>query len=115
MVHERPNEIFRLGHTKNARYALRRPLRGRAEPIPIFRIDANGRGRQAGRLELAAPAGSVLDLANWEWPTGDDDNPSGWWDGLPYPLYDMQPQGFLGRNFARLAHTTLNVSANPNE
>ena len=114
MIRERPDDIFRLGSTKNARYALRRPLRGQTGKIPVFRIDASGRGHEAGRLELAAPAGALLDLADWGWPTPDD-NARGWWDGLPYPFYDMQPQGFLGRNLARLAHITLNVSANPKE
>lgn len=114
MVRERPDEIFRIGSTKNARYALRRSLRGQNGNIPVFRIDASGRGHEAGTLELAAPAGALLDLAGWGWPT-QEDNARGWWDGLPYPFYDMQPQGFLGRNFARLAHATLNVSANPKE
>ena len=112
MVRERPDDIFRLGSTKNARYALRRPLRGKAAPNPVFRIDTEGRGHEVGTLELAAPSGTVLDLRAWSWPSPDD-NPHGWWDGLPYPLYDMQPQGFIGRNFARAAHGPLGIAPDP--
>ncbi len=33
------------------------------------------------------------------WPL-DDEMADGWFRGLPYPLADMRPQGFLGRNLA---------------
>jgi hypothetical protein len=39
----------------------------------------------------------------------------GWFDGLPYPLLDMRPQGFLGRNFAHLHGPSLDVSENLND
>ena len=112
MLRERAGEVLRLGTTKNARYALRRGLRGNIAPIPVFRIDAAGRGDEVGALDLIAPAGALLDLAAWGWPVPGEGAP-GWWDGLPYPLYDMQPQGFLGRNFARLRHQQLGVAADP--
>ncbi|MBI4740531.1 MAG: hypothetical protein HY777_03025 [Betaproteobacteria bacterium] len=38
----------------------------------------------------------------------------GWFEGLPYPLLDMRPQGFLGRNFAYLFWQSLEVSGNLN-
>lgn len=114
MLRERPDEIFRLGGTKNARYALRRPLRGKTGPLPVFRVAPDGRGYEAGKLDLAAPAGTVLDIQAWGWPTLDD-RPHGWWDGLPYPLHDMQPQGFIGRNFARTAQGTLGISPDPKD
>jgi hypothetical protein len=37
----------------------------------------------------------------------------GWFDGLPYPIFDMRPQGFLGRNFAHAHALDLAVSENP--
>jgi len=39
----------------------------------------------------------------------------GWFDGLPYPLVDARPQGFLGRNFARHHAVVLRVSENPDD
>ena len=86
MVRERPDDIFRLGSTKNARYALRRSLRGKAAPIPVFRIDTLGRGHEAGTLELAAPSGTVLDLRAWGWlriPAKLDSNSIASWTRIP--------------------------------
>jgi hypothetical protein len=37
----------------------------------------------------------------------------GWFEGLPYPLDDMRPQGFLGRHFARQNAGLLQVAENP--
>jgi hypothetical protein len=37
----------------------------------------------------------------------------GWFDGLPYLLDDMRPQGFIGRNFARRHALLLQLSEDP--
>lgn len=47
-----------------------------------------------------------------EWPL-DEDMADGWFDGLPYLLEDMRPQGFLGGNFARKHADLLQVPENP--
>ena len=114
ILREQGERVVRIGTTKNARYALRRPLRGVAKPIPVYRIDAAGRGDDAGTLDLTQPAGAVLDLAAMGWPT-DKEHRAGYWEGLPYPLYDMRPQGFLGRGFARYHHEDLLVPLNPRD
>lgn len=113
IIHERGDEVVRIGTTKNARYALRRPLRGKAEPIPVYKIDENGKGKLLTYLDLASSEGAVLDVKSMGWPT--DTVASSWWDGLPYPLADMRPQGFLGRNLARQISQTFGVSENPDE
>ena len=107
--------VVARGGSRRRRYALRRPLRGGLSPIPLYRIDELGRGREIGHLDLAFPAGSALSFHEpFPWPL-DGDMRHGWFDGVPYPLLDMRPQGFLGRNFARNHALDLNVSANPNE
>lgn len=105
------DNIIRQGTTKNARYALRRPLRGKTQAIPIYRIDSMGKGHHIGQLELTFPQGTHLNLTHINWPTSTEQK--GWWDGLPYPLYDMRPQGFLGRNFAHNIANDFGVSENP--
>jgi hypothetical protein len=42
------------------------------------------------------------------WPL-DDEMADGWFNGVPYPLGDMRPQGFLGRNFAHQFAAILQV------
>lgn len=108
------SEVFSTGGSKNTRYAARRPLRGHASSLPIYNIDEFGVGHYLTSMELVAPQGSFLYLKGMRWPV-DVNHVSGWWGGLPYPIYDMQPQGFIGRNLARSAQYDLAVSPNPND
>lgn len=108
------SEVFSTGGSKNTRYAARRSLRGSALSLPIYSVDRHGVGHQLSSMELVAPQGSFLDLKRMAWPV-DVEHISGWWDGLPYPIYDMQPQGFIGRNLARNFQYDLGVSPNPND
>jgi hypothetical protein len=39
----------------------------------------------------------------------------GWFDGLPYFLQDLRPDGFLGRQFARLHAQILQLGDDPRE
>jgi len=112
ILREQEDRVLRAGAASRTRYALRRPLRGSSRPIPLFRVDSHGRGHEAGVLDLVEPEGSLLDLAGLGWPV-DAEHRDGWWAGLPYPLHDMRPQGFLGRSFARRHAADLEVSPDP--
>lgn len=109
---ELPDKVISAGKAGRARYALRRSLRGDFSPLPLFAIDRTGRAEQVGQLALLAPEGSWLDLAQMGWPT-DEASCDGWWQGLPYPIYDMCPQGYIGRQFARAEHQQLAVAGDP--
>lgn len=109
---DRGDEIVRIGRTNKARYALRRPLRGVAKAVPLFRVDKQGRGHAHGVLDLIQPYGAVLDLGALGWPV-DDAHRLGRWDGLPYPIYDMRPQGFLGRQLARRLGAEFGLADDP--
>ena len=107
------SQLVSRGAARRARYALRRTLRGSEAPLPLYRIDEQGRGHQVGQLDLTHPAGSALDCTEpFAWPLIDAMR-DGWFDGLPYPLVDMRPQGFLGRNFAHVHASDLAVSDDP--
>ncbi len=108
-------QVVSRGAARRARYAMRRALRGSEAPLPLYRIDREGRGHEVGHLDLIYPAGSALAFAEpFPWPLVGDMR-DGWFDGLPYPLVDMRPQGFLGRNFAHRHALDLAVSENPEE
>jgi hypothetical protein len=111
IIAERREDIFAVGAAARRRYAVRRALRGQPASLPAYRIDTHGQGEVAGTIELVAPQGSYFDPRAVGWPVVKDT--TGWWDGLPYPLYDMRPQGFLGRNFARAVHADFAVPTNP--
>jgi HipA-like C-terminal domain len=107
-------DVLSAGLARRARYALRRPLRGELADIPLYAIDDAGSARVLGALSLVAPEGTLLPLEATAWPVPAQSR-DGWWDGLPYPVHSIRPQGYLGREFAHNEHRTLGVSANPDE
>ncbi len=113
IIQERSEDVIRIGTTKRARYALRRSLRGKSAPIPIYKIDRFGKGSLLTYMELASAEGAILDVKAMGWPTAIDT--TSWWDGLPYPFADMRPQGFLGRSLAKQIYQTYQVSDNPEQ
>ena len=102
------------GRSVRTRYALRRPLRGSLADIPLYAIDAAGNPALLSNLALIHPQGTQLRLEQTGWPVPPEAR-DGWWDGLPYLLYDIRPQGYLGRSFARVEHLNLGVSPDPEE
>ena len=113
------DQLVSGGAARRTRYALRRPLRGVAGDLPLYAVDEAGQARHVGDLALLRPEGSLLTPspgdpadATPDWPLPDEAR-DGWWGGLPYPLDDMRPQGYLGRQFARAEHAALGLPANP--
>jgi hypothetical protein len=87
------DQVVTRGKARRAAYAARRPLRGESAPLALYRVDENGRGREAAMLDLIYPAGCALAFKGaFEWPLPGDMR-DGWFDGVPYPLDDMRHQG----------------------
>jgi hypothetical protein len=63
-------------------------------------------------LSPIQPQGCWADFTGSGWPLSEESR-DGWWAGLPYPLYDMRPQGYLGRQLAHRVQDALLVSPNP--
>ena len=114
LLQEIGGAVVTMGKARRARYALRRPLRGDLAELPVYEVDASGRAALLTHLALVHPQGSCMSLADSGWPVAEESR-DGWWAGLPYPLYDMRPQGYLGRQFARAEHRRFAVSPNPEE
>ena len=118
LLQEQAAHIVSAGKARRTRYALRRPLRGDLHDLPLYEVSHEGRIEPIGTLSALHPQGSCLHLTlpdgHPTWPLPDEAR-DGWWDGLPYPLYDMRPQGYMGRQFARAEHRQLGVPAAPNE
>lgn len=85
-----------------------RAIRGKQDPLPLYSIDESGRAHELGFLEPIYPTGCATLPTAFPWPL-DDEMADGWFRGLPYPLGDMRPQGFLGRNFAHQHSAILQV------
>lgn len=108
-IKELDGQVVSRGRARRTTYAARRAIRGKQEPLPLYSIDELGRAHELGILEPIYPAGCAMTLpAEFPWPR-DDEMTYGWFRGLPYPLGDMRPQGFLGRNFAHQNAAILQV------
>ncbi|KAF1019265.1 MAG: Toxin YjjJ [Paracidovorax wautersii] len=83
-------EVVRLGAARSIQYALRDALRGLPD-IAVYRVDVQGQISVLGILVPVRPEGFVMR------ETGGGTLHS---DGLPWWLYDMRPQGYLGRAYA---------------
>jgi hypothetical protein len=113
ILRELAPQLVSVGQTRQRKHALRRALRGVMTRVPMFSIDDGARAAECGSIELVEPEGCVLELDAAAWPLPRDDE--SWWDGLPYPVQDMRPQGYLGRIAARTVAASLRVSPNPDE
>lgn len=113
ILQELRSEIVSGGKTRRRRHALRRQVRGSFSNVETFVIDANGRAAPGSTIELIQPSGCYAHLDSRVWPQAPGQD--GWWDGLPHPLYDMRPQGYLGRMLAHDLATKLDVPANPDD
>lgn len=106
-------QVVSLGLGRRTAYAARRSLRGHLAALPVYRIDESGQAHEVAALAPLHPTGCAL---TWReaspWPL-DADMEDGWFDGLPYLLDDMRPQGFLGRHFARAHAHMLQVGPDP--
>lgn len=102
------------GQTRRRRVAWQREVRGLRQALPVYRIDAAGRPQTVGTLRPVAPSGCQFEVEAAAWPTADEAR-DGWYDGLPYPLYDLRPQGFLGRAWARRHGPALSLPPDPRQ
>lgn len=89
----RPAEVCRLGRARATRYAWRRVVRGLSPSQPLYRVTQAGQITRIGTLQVLQGGFWFDDI---EQPAA-----SQWFDGLPWFLADMRPQGFLGQRFVR--------------
>jgi hypothetical protein len=84
------DQIVIIGAARSIQYALRDTTRGLPD-ISIYRVNAEGRIGQLGTLIPVHQEGFVMRQV---------DGVTLHSDGLPWWLFDMRPQGYLGRAYA---------------
>jgi hypothetical protein len=114
LLQEVPGQVVVAGRARRTRYALRRPVRGDLADLPLYEVDETGRAELLTQITPVHPQGTHADFSGTGWAVPEE-SATGWWDGLPYPLHDMRPQGYMGRQFARAEHRQLAVSENPQD
>jgi len=114
LLQEIEARVVVTGKARRTRYALRRPIRGLTGDLPLYEVDQTGRAELIVKVAPVYPQGTCADLEGAGWPVPKESR-DGRWDGLPYPLHDMRPQGYMGRQFARAEHRQLGVAMDPRE
>ena len=98
-------DVIRIGAGPSIQYALRDTYRGFSR-APIYRVSEEGRLGFLGELTPVLPNGFVMVQENGEQLYS---------DGLPWWLFDMRPQGYLGRAYASVHAAALGLSSNPEQ
>ena len=96
-------EVQKVGAARKQRYVLPRTVRDVGRSVPIMRINAHGQ---------PSPFGRMVPLASGAVWVDEEDGLSKRFDGLPWFLDDMRPQGFMGRTFAH-THPELQLGNDP--
>ena len=96
-------EVQKVGAARKQRYVLPRTVRDVGRSVPIMRINAHGQ---------PSPFGRMVPLASGAVWVDEEDGLSKRFDGLPWFLDDMRPQGFIGRTFAH-THPELQLGNDP--
>ncbi|WP_434584752.1 type II toxin-antitoxin system HipA family toxin YjjJ [Klebsiella sp. R390] len=99
------DDVVRIGAGPSIQYALRDAFRGFSS-VPIYRITEEGQIKPLGKLIPVHPGGYVMEQT---------DNVCLHSDGLPWWLFDMRPQGYLGRAYASAHSSALGLSPNPED
>lgn len=99
------DDVVRIGSGSSIQYALRDAFRGFSS-APIYRITEEGQIKSLGRLIPVHPDGFVMEQT---------DNVCLHSDGLPWWLFDMRPQGYLGRAYASAYSAELGLPQNPED
>jgi hypothetical protein len=102
------SSIERMGAARSTRYALRRLVRNFGCEWPVYRISDGGRRESWGTLRALHNGFRFLPHAGApEWM--EREYADGVFQGLPFFLQDLRPQGYLGRAIARAVATRIGV------
>lgn len=91
LVKKHKDAIIVMGRARSTLYAARRQIPLVGERIPIYEIDQTGHGVHVAMMHSIQPRGFLVEPLVKGFP-------GGFFDDLPYFLYDMIPAGFLGRS-----------------
>ncbi len=85
------DNVISIGKARSTVYASRRNFRGLGSQFPIFRVTSQGAVQLDGELSVLVAGQFAVEMAQHKGRQ--------LFDGLPYFLQDLRPQGFVGRSF----------------
>ena len=81
-------------------YAMTRNAFGGSDQLPLFTVDAHGNNTAVASIRPLAHGGFFVQLQTGAPAVLAGEGGEGFYDDLPYFLYDLAPQGYLGRQIA---------------
>ncbi len=90
-------EVVKLGQGRSQHYGLPRHVPSVGQQIPVTTVDVAGRVQACGTLHALQGEGYWVEGDGLRTMLGGGP----YFDGLPWLMQDMRPQGFLGRSFAK--------------
>ena len=99
----RSGEVQKVGAARNQRYVLPRTVRDVGRSVEVMRVSTQGQ---------PSPFARIVPLATGAVWVDEEDGLSKRFDGLPWFLDDMRPEGFMGRTFAS-SHPELQLGNDP--
>ncbi|HNI63533.1 MAG TPA: type II toxin-antitoxin system HipA family toxin YjjJ [Agitococcus sp.] len=100
LVKQQP-AIIKIGKARATQYALQRPIRDIGSQWPVYRVNEQANISLAGQLIAIYPHSFV-----WHDALTQNDT---LYESLPWFLWDIRPQGFLGREFSAI-HQQLGLN-----
>ena len=94
------NNIIRFQNGRSPRYAATRNAFGGDDKLPLSIVDAHGNTVLAAYIRPLVPGGFFVEAADGMPPLLLGESKNGLYDDLPFLLFDLSPQGFLGRKIA---------------
>ena len=92
--------IITLKEGRSPRYAMTRNAFGGDDRLPLYMVDAHGNNTAVAYVRPLAHGGFFVDPLTGMPAVLLGDRKNGLYDSLPYFLFDLAPQGFLGRQIA---------------
>ncbi|MCD6269844.1 MAG: ArsR family transcriptional regulator, partial [Deltaproteobacteria bacterium] len=94
------DHVIKLQNGRSPRYAATCNAFGGNDKLPLSIVDAHGNTALAAYLRPLIHGGFFVETATGTPPLLLGVNKNGLYDDLPYFLFDLCPQGFLGRQIA---------------
>lgn len=94
------DEVIKLQNGRTPMYALTRNAFGGSDKLPLSMVDAHGNTVLAATIRPLVHGGFYVEPATGMPPLLLGESKTGYYKDLPYFLFDLCPQGFLGRQIA---------------
>ncbi|CCK81448.1 type II toxin-antitoxin system HipA family toxin YjjJ [Desulfobacula toluolica] len=114
LLKKKGDSVIQLKRGRSTRYAATRNAFGGNDKLPLSMINVSGETILIAYIRPLNYGGFFVEIVRDFSPLLLGENEDGLYDDLPYFLYDLRPQGFLGRQIAHaIASQSDDFPSNP--